>query len=72
MICERYTLILRHEIVDTEKCEIHQYEPPLAVIYTMYDTFDRHEIMYSINRMLKEMEHGFLKRLDANKQEVQE
>lgn len=72
MICERYTLILRHEIVDTEKGETHQYEPPIAVNYTMYDPFERHEIMYSINRMLEEIEHEFLKQLDVNRQEVQE
>lgn len=72
MICERYTLILKHEIVDTEKVETHQYEPPLAVTYTKYDGFDRYGIMCTINRMFEEIEHGLLERLGENKQEVQE
>jgi len=34
---ERYTLTLRHEIVDLETHETHTLEPLLSICYSIYD-----------------------------------
>ena len=65
MIGERYTLILRHEVVVPETGEKHQLEPPLAICYTMFDPFERGGVIHTVNNMLHQMEHEFLKRMDG-------
>lgn len=69
MIGERYTLILRHEMVNPNTGEKHQLEPPLSVCYTLYDPFERGGIVYFVNDMFHQLEHEFLKRMDGERRE---
>ena len=64
MIGERYTLILRHEMIDPENGDRHQLEPPLAICYTMFDPCEHSGVVYTVNNMLHQMEHEFLNRMD--------
>ena len=65
MIGERYTLILRHEMVVPETGEKHQLEPPLAICYTMFDPCGHDGVIYTVNNMLHQMEREFLNRMDG-------
>lgn len=65
MIGERYTLILRHEMVDPETGERRQLEPPLTICYTMCAPCERGGVVYTVNNMLHQMEHEFLNRMDG-------
>ena len=65
MIGERYTLILRHEMVDPETGDKFQLEPPLAICYTL-NPFDRNGKVNVINNMLYKMEREFLARMDKD------
>lgn len=65
MTGERYTLILRHEVVDQKTGDKYQLEPPLAICYTMFDPFERGGVRYAVNNMLHQMEQEFLKRMDG-------
>ena len=64
MLGERYTLVLRHELVD-ETGVLHQLDKPLTICYTMFDVTDRKGTIYCVNNMLHQMEHEFLKRMDG-------
>jgi len=66
MIGERYTLILRHEIVEPATGDKWQLEPPLAICYTMLDPLERSGMVHVINDMLYKMEREFLARMDGN------
>lgn len=65
MIGERYTLILRHEMVDPKTGDLHQLEPPLAIGCTMCAPCERYGAIYMVNNMLHQMEHEFLNRMDG-------
>lgn len=65
MIGERYTLMLRHEMVDPETGTKYQLEPPLAICYTMCAPRERGGIIYTVNNMLRQMEREFLKQMDG-------
>lgn len=65
MIGERYTLILRHEMIDPETGERHQLEPPLTICYTMYAPCGRGGVIYTVNNMLHQMEREFLNRVNG-------
>jgi len=65
MIGERYTLILRHEMVDPETGKKYQFEPPLAICYSMFDPLERGGVVHVVNNMLHQMEHEFLARMDG-------
>lgn len=69
MIGERYTLILRHEMVDLKTGEIKQIDPPLSICYTMFDPLERGGVVYAVNDMLHKLEHEFLKRMDGGADE---
>lgn len=68
MIGERYTLILRHEIVTTDG-DRHEVEPPLQTVYTIFDVADRGGVTYMVNDMFRQLEHSFMERLDREKWE---
>lgn len=65
MIGERYTLTLRHEIVDLETHERHDLEPPLSIRYSIYDPMEHGNVIYCVNEMLHKLEKEFLNRLDG-------
>lgn len=70
MLGERYTLILRHEIVDAKTCKVSQLDPPLCVVNTMFDALDRGCVIYAVNNMLQQMESEFLRRLDRGEDDA--
>lgn len=64
MNSERYVLMLRHEIINNKNGELHQFEPPLVITFNVVDNIGSGAIVYSVNRMFRELEHEFLKRLE--------
>lgn len=64
MIGERYTLTLRHEIITTDG-DRHDLEPPLQIVYTMFDMADRGGVTYIVNDMFRQLERTFMERLDC-------
>ena len=65
MIGERYTLTLRHEMVNPETGERHQLEPPLTICYTMCDPYERCGVIYAVDSMMLQMERELLNRVDG-------
>lgn len=70
MICERYRLVLHHEIYDMEKGELHPLDPPIVVTHSGVLFESQHTPWisgrYIVNKILEDLKDFMLQKLSED------
>lgn len=66
MLCEIFTLTLRHELVNLDTKEKYNLEAPLSACYSTCDQMERGNAIYCVNELLHKLENAFLERMDSD------